>query len=244
MKALTHAERQARDEETEARISPAWRTELILTAGGEPSTEEHLDRWASLVATASAGRGRGRLEFRPAVRWFRRRPSAIFLSELELLGILPSESARIGGWRGEDQPGVRRIPLGTEVSGDRAELEVPLEQGRHMVILGETGMGKSSLLVRVGCAAASLGNLVLFDPVGDTGRSLIARLPSRRVGDVVWISPRSSPVSLDLLASLRGSDSTIASVDRRVSDLVAALRRVRAARYSEAPFWGPRIEET
>src|SRR5208282_3687502 len=32
--------------------------------------------------------------------------------------------------------------------------------------------------------------------------------------------------------------------DRAVSDLVAALRRVRAGRYPEASFWGPRIEET
>ncbi|MCI4362101.1 MAG: hypothetical protein L3J77_02765, partial [Thermoplasmata archaeon] len=119
-------------------------------------------------------------------------------------------------------------------------LSVEPAQGRHALLLGETGMGKSSLLVRLMARAAALGAVVFFDPIGDTSRRLIDHLPEVDLGRVVWLSPACSPVGINALAP--AAPDSLAG-QRALGDLVEALRRVRAGRYAESPFWGPRLEE-
>jgi len=244
LRGLPGPEREARDREVLARNAPTWAVELVLSATDPALPPLELDRWAVLIATASARSGRGRLAFRKPGRIFGSRPPTFLLSEPELLGVLPTSATYYPSEPAPERPGSYRLPFGRDSNGGIAEVEVHPEQGRHLVALGETGMGKSSLLVRLARTAAGHGNIVLFDPIGDTGRSFLGSLPSRFLRDVIWVSPHSSPVAVDLLAALRGSARSPASADRAMSDLVSALRRVRAARYPEASFWGPRIEET
>ncbi|HEY6238462.1 MAG TPA: DUF87 domain-containing protein, partial [Thermoplasmata archaeon] len=136
------------------------------------------------------------------------------------------------------------VPIGTDSGGMLVGLSVDPLEGRHLAVVGETGMGKSTLLVRLAVAAADLGSVVLFDPIGDTGRRFIEELRPSLRPRTVWISPTDSPVSIDLLEPLRQGAPDDAAADRALSALVDALRRVRAARYADSGFWGPRIEET
>jgi Helicase HerA, central domain len=241
---VTGPERDARDGESLARNAPRWGVQALVQSTDPAVTPTDLDRWAAVISTSSARTGRGQVIFRRPSLLRGSRPPLFLVSEPELLGILPSVETYFAS---DPPPPVRggfRLPFGRSSDGNLASVDIDPGQGRHLIALGETGMGKSSLLVRLARAAAGRGNIVLFDPVGDTGREFLGSLPSRFARDVVWISPRSSPVSLDLLSALRGSGRSSMSVDRAVSDLVSALRRIRAVRYTDATFWGPRIEET
>jgi hypothetical protein len=105
-------------------------------------------------------------------------------------------------------------------------------------------MGKSSLLVRLSRQVASDYGLIVFDPIGDTARAVMAALPSPALARVLWVSPSRSPVGINALASIRpAAGAPPLRSERALGDLVGALRRVREARYSDTPFWGPRIED-
>ncbi len=241
---LTGPEREARDLDAEARLAPTWATELVVDVTDPRIRVTDTDRWCSVVALASARGSRGRVRFRRPFPLLALPPPIFLLSEPEILGVLPSPSTWYVSEPRSPAAGGRPIAFGRDSAGNLAELPVAPGQGRHAIVLGETGMGKSSVLIRLARSSLGSGNVVLFDPVGDTGRAFLASLPARHVANVVWISPHSSPVALDLLAALRSSGRTPASADRCVSDLVSALRRIRAGRFTETAFWGPRIEET
>jgi TraM recognition site of TraD and TraG len=104
-------------------------------------------------------------------------------------------------------------------------------------------MGKSSLLVSLCRRVAPGSGLILFDPLGETARSVRQELAG--VGDraLTWVDP-SAPVSVNALAGIRSRGTDGASVrERRLNDIVHSLRRVRSGRYTESSFWGPRLEE-
>jgi hypothetical protein len=135
------------------------------------------------------------------------------------------------------------LPLGRTAAGLVVGPRIERDQGRHLAVLGETGMGKSSLLVALARRIGARSGLVLFDPLGETAHSIRQELPARAEGRVTWIDPAGS-VRLNALAGLSerpsGGD---AYRERRLNDLVCALRRVRSGRYAESGFWGPRLEE-
>jgi hypothetical protein len=105
-------------------------------------------------------------------------------------------------------------------------------------------MGKSTLLVELAERAAQLGSVVLFDPIGDSAQRFIERLSAPDRERVVLIAPVSSPVGINAVPAA-DSDSRVhsPSVERARDDLVNALRRVRASRYEESSYWGPRLKE-
>ncbi|MCI4317527.1 MAG: hypothetical protein L3J96_03225, partial [Thermoplasmata archaeon] len=106
-------------------------------------------------------------------------------------------------------------------------------------------MGKSSLLVRLAAQASRIGGVVLFDPIGDTSERLLAALPTSALDRTTWVSPSLSPTGINALRGIHGPRASgDTTTERRLGDLVYALRRVRAQHYGETPFWGPRIEET
>jgi hypothetical protein len=119
---------------------------------------------------------------------------------------------------------------------------IPIEaaNGRHLAVIGETGMGKSTLIIALAQRAARLGTVVLMDPLGETARELVASLPRQLGGGLLWVSPKDSPIPSNALAAARG---TSRERERAVDEIVDALRRVRAGRFGETPFWGPRVEE-
>jgi len=165
------------------------------------------------------------------------------LTTAEVAAVLPPKDARPlgspnGGAEGEG------LPLGRTVAGTVVRSPVEPAQGRHLAILGETGMGKSSLLVGVAVRAARAGSLVLLDPLGETAREVRDQLglgPDR----LRFISARDPTApTLNALegAGAHGGIDAVRS-ERRLADLVHALRRVRSGRYADASFWGPRLEE-
>jgi hypothetical protein len=166
------------------------------------------------------------------------------VTEAELASILPGA----GGDPTLTGPPLGRetlpiLPLGRTLSGRVIGPPIEPGQGRHLAILGETGMGKSSALVAVARKAATLGGLVLFDPLGETARSFRAGLSPEELRRLLWVSPDSRPRGINALEGIHGPGNDAVVADRRLNDLVYALRRVRSGRYSESSFWGPRLEE-
>lgn len=166
------------------------------------------------------------------------------VSEAELAGILPGIDGRpdasesTSAWRTASI-----LPLGRSATGRVAGPPVEPTQGRHLAILGETGMGKSSALIAVARKATTLGGLVLFDPLGETARSFRAGLSAEELRRLLWISADGPPCGINALEGAHGAGTDPVLADRRLNDLVHALRRVRSGRYSDSNFWGPRLEE-
>ena len=193
-------------------------------------------------ATRSA-RGNG-LRFGPR-RWWESEPGVGFpMAESEVVQTLPTPACP--AWGEAESRGSHRsviLPLGRTVSGAVVGPTVEAEQGRHLAVLGETGMGKSSLLVAISRRVAAGSGLILFDPLGETARAVRAQLPESMADRVMWIEPGEGR-GLNALDSI-ASDSAggAARQERQLNDLVHSLRRVRSGRYADSGFWGPRLEE-
>jgi energy-coupling factor transporter ATP-binding protein EcfA2 len=115
------------------------------------------------------------------------------------------------------------------------------KEGHHSLILGETGMGKSTLLASLALAVARPDvTVVVIDPLGPLVRGLLARLAPGPRSRVRILAPLSAPAALDPLASPAGEGD--ARRQRRVSEIITVLRQVRSERYGDTLFWGPRIE--
>jgi hypothetical protein len=120
---------------------------------------------------------------------------------------------------------------------------VEVSQGRHLAVLGETGMGKSATLVALALKAKDLGGVVLFDPLGETAASFVRELhPDERRDRLVWVSPQDGSARINALEGIGRREADVVLADRRLNDLVYALRRVRSGRY-DSKYWGPRLEE-
>lgn len=242
---LTEPEREARDRLERRRREPFWAAQVVLEADSIERLRPAAERLARLVESASGRGGENRLRFVPPLPLVRRRAPMWILSEGEVAAILPGDDTRLTSTdeseRAEPEPG---LAVGHTDPGVVARLPCAPTEGRHLAILGGTGMGKSSALLALALEASRRGGVVLLDPIGDTGRALLARLSRADLARTVWISPTESPVAVDLMASIRKERVGPVAADRALSDVVDALRRVRQSRYSEAAYWGPRIEET
>jgi hypothetical protein len=104
-------------------------------------------------------------------------------------------------------------------------------------------MGKSSLLVAVALRAARLGGLVVLDPLGETAEAIRDELGGAG-WPLRWIAPGAPGVGANALAGIGSTwRADPVRAERELEDLVHALRRVRAGRYLDASYWGPRLEE-
>ncbi|MFT4186996.1 MAG: type IV secretion system DNA-binding domain-containing protein [Aeromicrobium sp.] len=91
-----------------------------------------------------------------------------------VLDALPSEGAVIGTLLDRDRP----IAIG---ENDRL---------RHTYVAGQTGTGKSTLLLNMAVADIAAGHGVcVIDPHGDLLEDLMCRIPPERIDDVVLIDP-------------------------------------------------------
>ena len=228
--------RRVVDAAADRAFTPQWDLRLELHAADRRAGEA-AGRLVAAAARADAGNG---VRWRARGRLRGRYPPPIVLALAEVAALFPSPDLRLPyRIRG---PGTesRTVPLGRSVSGRTVGLPVESGQGRHALFLGETGMGKSSALLQCAISAAELGGLAFFDPVGDTSRRLLDRLAPALLRRVVWISPSVSPVSVNALAAA-GRPGPMG--ERALAELVQAMRRVRAGRYADSPFWGPRVEE-
>ncbi len=166
------------------------------------------------------------------------------VSDEELVALFPTPTARVLlGPAGAPSPG-EMLPFGRTDSGLVVGPPIEPDQGRHTAILGETGMGKSSLLISLAERATRWGNVVLFDPLGETAREFEAAVVPSSGDRLLRVFAAEGTASLNVLEGLEpeGRAHWLAS-ERRIFDLVRALHRVRAGRYGANGFWGPRLEE-
>ncbi|HTT14943.1 MAG TPA: DUF87 domain-containing protein [Thermoplasmata archaeon] len=217
-----------------------WWTRLAVALA--PDSPAALDERAVLSAAEAAFRSEGGngVRFRRPGPWRANSAHRFVVSESELLNLWPGRT----GTRGADWELVPlpAIPLGRTLHGSPVGLPLDPTQGRHLAVLGETGMGKSSLLVALAVRAARVGGVIVLDPIGDTAEAIRAALPTSARERVEWIAASEEGPGFNALEGIGASPDRIRS-ERRLNDLVHALRRVRASRYADSAFWGPRLEE-
>ncbi|MCI4318819.1 MAG: ATP-binding protein [Thermoplasmata archaeon] len=178
--------------------------------------------------------------------WTTRLSAGLLASDDEAAALLPPPWAPLP-WSAPPADGLagRPVALGTGTSGVEVGLPWSATEGRHLLLLGESGMGKSTLLVRLGLDVARRHvAVVLLDPIGDTADAFLQALGPRELDRTTLIAPESMPIGINALAPSGSRGTPAAQTERTLNDLVTALRRVRAQRFPETPFWGPRIEET
>lgn len=94
---------------------------------------------------------------------------------------------------------------------------------KHMHIIGATGSGKSTTLIRMMAQDAELGHgFAAFDPHGDLIDNLLERIPENRLNDVILFDPADEdyPIGFNVLSAHSELEKTLLS-----SDLVSIFRR-------------------
>jgi len=127
----------------------------------------------------------------------------------------------------------QRLCLGAHVMGGVVTLE-PEERRRHLYVIGQTGTGKSTLLLNLIRQDLAAGHgLALLDPHGDLAEAALAQIPRERSNDLVYINPADAerPIGLNPLAAVPDELKPI------VADGV-----VSAFRHVWADGWGHRLD--
>jgi hypothetical protein len=123
--------------------------------------------------------------------------------------------------------------LGTRVSGELATLDGD-ERRRHLYIVGQTGTGKSTLMLNLIAQDLAAGEgLALLDPHGDLAEAALMQVPKSRTNDLVYIDPADTarPIGFNPLSSVPDDLKPI------VADGV-----VSAFRHVWPDNWGPRLD--
>ena len=130
-----------------------------------------------------------------------------------------------------------QINLGTEhaYGGARRDFSVPAETFlRHALVLGQTGVGKTTFLLNVLAQLVERGAGIAFlDPHGDAVEALLERIPRRRTRDLVYLNPSlaSRPVCYNPVEGV--------PPDKRHQRAAAITESIRAL---HADSWGDRLD--
>ncbi|RJR13834.1 hypothetical protein C4585_01330 [Candidatus Parcubacteria bacterium] len=106
-----------------------------------------------------------------------------------------------------------------EMFGIRAD-----DRGKHMYIIGKTGMGKSTMLENMAIQDIQNGEgLAFIDPHGSTAEKLLDFVPHERIKDVIYFAPFDTdyPIGFNVMEDV--------GYDKRhlvVSGLMGALKRI------------------
>lgn len=107
------------------------------------------------------------------------------------------------------------------------------DRGRHLYILGQTGVGKSALLELMTISDIhSPYGFAVIDPHGDYALSILSRIPADRAGDVIYFNPADMdfPVAFN---PMEVPDPKLRT--HTASEIIGVLRRMFES-------WGPRLE--
>jgi len=99
-----------------------------------------------------------------------------------------------------------------------------IDRGKHIYVIGKTGMGKSTMLENMAIQDIQNGEgLAFIDPHGSTAEKLLDFVPHERINDVVYFAPFDTdyPVGFNVMEDV--------GYDKRhlvVSGLMGALKRI------------------
>ena len=130
--------------------------------------------------------------------------------------------------------GQQSLRLGAHATQGGDVLLGPEERRRHLYVVGQTGTGKSTLLLNLIDQDLAAGEgLALLDPHGDLALAALDHVPRRRTNDLVYIDPadRDRPIGFNPLAHVPDHLKPI------VADGV-----VSAFRHVWPDSWGPRLD--
>jgi hypothetical protein len=125
------------------------------------------------------------------------------------------------------------LVLGTGTTGGEVVLAGE-ERRRHLYLVGQTGTGKSTLLLNLIRQDLDAGEgLALLDPHGDLAEAVLAHVPRPRTNDLVYFNPADGerPIGFNPLAGVPDALKPI------VTDGV-----VSAFRHVWPDSWGPRLD--
>jgi len=127
----------------------------------------------------------------------------------------------------------QQLYIGIRTSGEEAFLD-PEERRRHVYIVGQTGTGKSTLLLNLIRQDLWAGEgVALLDPHGDLAESVLRHIPRSRTNDLVHINPADleRPIGFNPLSQVPDDFKPIVA-----DGIVAAFRHVWP------DSWGPRLD--
>ena len=108
-----------------------------------------------------------------------------------------------------------------------------VDRSRHLYIIGQTGVGKSSLLELLTISDIySPYGFAVIDPHGDYAQNILARIPEERVNDVIYFNPADVefPIAFN---PMEVNDPKLKT--HTCSELIGVLMRMFDS-------WGPRLE--
>lgn len=107
------------------------------------------------------------------------------------------------------------------------------DRGRHLYIIGQTGVGKSGMLELLTISDIySPYGFAVIDPHGDYAQSILQRIPEGRVKDVIYFNPS----DVDFPIAFNPMEVTDAKLKTHTaSELIGVLKRMFES-------WGPRLE--
>lgn len=127
----------------------------------------------------------------------------------------------------------QRLCLGARITGDFETLD-PEERRRHLYIIGQTGTGKSTLLLNLVAQDIQAGaGVALLDPHGDLAEAALMRIPRGRSRDLVYLNAADAerPIGFNPLSAVPEDLKPIVA-----GDVVGAFKHV----WPES--WGARLE--
>ena len=125
------------------------------------------------------------------------------------------------------------ICIGAHYAGGQVTL-APDERRRHLYLIGQTGTGKSTLLLNLIRQDLENGEgLALLDPHGDLAAAALQYVPRRRSNDLVYVDPADieRPIGFNPLAHVPDPLKPVVA-----DGVVAAFRHVWP------DSWGPRLD--
>ena len=128
---------------------------------------------------------------------------------------------------------IQQVCIGARTTGELVMLD-PEERRRHLYVVGQTGTGKSTLLLNLMRQDFIAGEgVALLDPHGDLAEAALARVPKARTNDLVYINPADTgrPIGFNPLSGVPADLKPI------VADGV-----VSAFRHVWPDSWGPRLD--